>query len=128
MGPDNHPVMQHRPGGYPAWLFSDKKVRAVVSEKLIGRPAKSVADLRTAAHERYRRYMQATLWKPAGRAHYLAVQKCGNVLTLYMKMIWLYRRGFDSREIAQELGMSSGAVRQRLLRLNRIALRLFPEA
>jgi hypothetical protein len=58
MGPDNHAVVQPRPGGYPEWLFSDVKMRAVLSEKVIGRPAESIDDLRLTAHVRYQRFMR----------------------------------------------------------------------
>lgn len=106
MGPDNHALMQVRPGGYPGWLANDAKIRAVLSHALIGGPAGSLEDLKTRAHAKFLHYFQHYCWTNEGAARYRAVAHCQNIVRLYARLVFFYRLGYDSRQIGRECGMS----------------------
>jgi hypothetical protein len=128
MGTERHSVMQSRPGGYPEWLADDAQIRAVLSHALIGGPAGSLEDLCTRAHARFQKYMHDYWMTPEGCSRYSAVRHCGNIVRLYAKLVFYYKLGYDSRQIAEECGMSRVAVRQRLMKLNQVASKLFPQS
>ncbi|HEV2522978.1 MAG TPA: hypothetical protein VGT24_11405 [Candidatus Acidoferrales bacterium] len=62
------------------------------------------------------------------RALKRAVKQSGGIAPLFAKILWLYRMGANSCEIAASTGLTPWAVRARLWRIRRIARRLNLEA
>jgi hypothetical protein len=125
---ERHAPQQARKGGYPEWLNSNSKIKQVISFALAGHDTDSLDELHLAAFERWRRWF-VTNWKThEGRRRYIAVQSNGGIEKLYAKLIWQWRIGRNSRDMAEATGMSRVGCRQILHRMNRVALRLFPEA
>ena len=61
-------------------------------------------------------------------AHARSIEKAGGYLQMYASVAWqAWRRRMSSVDIACETGMSPGAVRQLLSRMNKIGRNLFPE-
>jgi hypothetical protein len=131
MGQETHPLKQYRSTGYPQWLDSPTKIKAVIVCALLGKSAKvdTLDELRARARERQKRYFRMNWWRREGAARYRALQACSfDAALLYARIVHLYGLGYSALEIARETDMGHSAVRQQILRFNRIARRLFPQA
>jgi len=129
----------YRKGGPPVWLYDTKKLRMVLCEMIWAWICTSstsgtcppllknnLVELQRAADVQWARYdaMQPRRCKEANSLR-RAVKESGGILPLLVKVLWLYRLGENSCAIAAETGLKPAAVRQRLLRMRRIADRLF---
>lgn len=135
---DRHAAVTHRNGGVPLWLYTFGKIRLVLAQVIwdwiIGGKGgdcppllrESWRELRRAADVHWARYIEMNGRTKEGRGLKRAVEKCGGILNLLVAILWRYRLGANSCEIADATGLTPVAVRIRLHRLNLIARQLFP--
>jgi hypothetical protein len=127
MGVERHPTIA-KGRETPEWLHDNRKIKQVISQALAGHDTETLDELHTAAHERWRKWFRWNWHSREGRRRYIAVQANGGIERLYAKLIWQWRIGRNSRDMAEATGMSRVACRQILHRMNVIGTRLFPSS
>jgi hypothetical protein len=123
---------------YPEFLFDDRKLRLVLCQLVwnlakdgrnAGRVPENLANdlgmMKLIGDVAWLRYCQSQSKDTREAVAFkTAVTKCGGILNLFTIVLWSYRMGASSCEIAESTGMSPVAVRQRLLRIRRLAQKL----